>query len=61
MIDKKLRSAKEITMKKLYKLSDDPEYLSQTIPDDNSDYWMFFEVEGIVYRVKKNLFDFMKR
>ena len=47
MLDKKLRSAKEITMKKLYKLSDDPEYLSQTIPDDNSDYWMFFEIEGI--------------
>ena len=46
-------------MKKLYKLSDDPEYLNQTEPNDNSDYWIFFEVEGIIYRVKK-MFDFMK-
>ena len=38
MLDKKLRSAKEITMKKLYKLSDNPEYLNQTEPDDKSDY-----------------------
>ncbi len=60
MVNPKLKGAKKITAKKLYKLSKDPEYITQSKPDDNSDYWMFFEVEGVVYKVKKNLFDFMK-
>lgn len=60
MIDPRLKDAKKITIRKLYRLSKDPEYITRSEPDDNSDYWMFFEVEGVVYKVKKNLFDWMK-
>ena len=60
MANPRLKGAKEITSRKLYRLSKDPEYITQSKPDDNSDYWMFFEVEGVVYKIKKNLFDFMK-
>ena len=60
MINPRLKGAKEITSRKLYRLSKDPEYITQSKPDDNSDYWMFFEVKDVVYKVKKNLFDFMK-
>ena len=60
MINPRLKGAKEITSRKLYRLSKDPEYITQSTPDDNSDYWMFFEVKDVVYKVKKNLFDFMK-
>ena len=50
-----------ITNETLKKMSDDPLFEGQTEPNENFDYKSFWSIDGKIYQVNRNMYDFVAR
>ena len=50
-----------ITNEKLKKMSNDPLFEGQTEPNENFDYKSFWSIDGKIYQVNRNMYDFVAR